>query len=194
MNYEIRRREDGREAIFDKDGSQISDWFDWIGTYGLIRGQSRYYIAKKNKKMAIFDKNGDRISNWFDEIYSVGLVKGESDYYIVRENGKDAIFDKEGSQISQWHDWIFSYGLVEGKSDYYITCKDKKCAVYYKNGQKVSDDLIIVHLEELENVIFNENLGIAEMFSENGKLLETIEFSPVIHREEIIDYTKLLNI
>jgi hypothetical protein len=44
MKYEIRKRKDGKEAIFDENGKMISpEWFDEIHPYGLVRGQSPYH-------------------------------------------------------------------------------------------------------------------------------------------------------
>jgi hypothetical protein len=65
MKYEIRKREDGKVAIFDVDGNQITDWYDWIWTYGLLRGESKYFIAKKDGRLAIFNVNGKQISEWY---------------------------------------------------------------------------------------------------------------------------------
>jgi antitoxin component YwqK of YwqJK toxin-antitoxin module len=156
-----------------------------------------YRVVGGYGRRAIFDKDGNRISDFFDEIYSDGLLKGESDYYIASRDRKDAIFDKEGRQISQWFKFIHHSGLVEGKCDYYIACDKGSCAVYHKNGQKVSEDFSTSYLEmAMEgNVIFNDNLGIVELFNENGNLVKTIDFKPVsFNKEEFLDYTKLLNI
>ncbi|MGC8944041.1 MAG: hypothetical protein ACP5KX_08070, partial [Caldisericia bacterium] len=88
MDYKIRKRRDGKQAIFDKNGKMISpEWFDEIYSEGLVAGQSKYYLAEKDGKKAIFDKNGKQISpEWFDEIYLEGLVKGQSPYYLAKKN------------------------------------------------------------------------------------------------------------
>jgi hypothetical protein len=210
MKYEIRilsdfargQRSDyyvesknGKEAIFDKDGKQISpEWFDEILKYGLVEGKSDYYIAKKNGKYAVFDKNGRMVSpEWFDVIYLPGLIKGQSDYYIARKNNEEAIFDKDGNQISQWFYWIVTEGFIKGKIDYYIACNKYTCAVYHKNGQKVSNDFPKGYIDLTKNITFNDRLGIVEITEENGRIVKSIEFTPVI-KEEFLDYTKLLNI
>ncbi|MGC8789864.1 MAG: hypothetical protein ACP5QM_08170, partial [Caldisericum sp.] len=91
----------GKDAIFDKDGKQITDWFDYVFEDGLIKGQSSYYIVIKEDKQAIFNKNGQQISYWFDWIDKNGFVDGHSGYYEVRKNGKYAIFYKDGQRVTE---------------------------------------------------------------------------------------------
>ncbi|MGC8767666.1 MAG: hypothetical protein ACP5QP_08285, partial [Brevinematia bacterium] len=77
---------------------------------------------------------------------------------------------------------------------YFITCDGNTCAVYHKDGKKFSNDFSIKS-EEIKNAKINENLGIAELFNGKGNLVKSIDFNPVYpFKEEIIDYTKLLNI
>ncbi len=121
-------------------------------------------------------------------------------YKIVKEDGKYAIFDESGNRISEWFDWIYPDGLVEGKSDYYIACNGNAfsgntCAVYHKNGKKVSEDFPEEYLG-CAQITFNDNFGIVEVVSIfDTDLITTIDFNPVYpFKEEIIDYTKLLNI
>ncbi len=198
MKYEVRRREDGKKAIFDEKGNMISpEWFDEIEPYGLVRGQSNLYVALKDGKSAIFDENGNMITpEWFDGVFPFGLVVGRSNYYFAVKDNKLAIFDKDGNMITPgWFNWIFPNGLVEGECDYYLACNSKTCAVYHKDGQKVSEDFSIVYLKGVESVRFNESLGIVNMFDEDFKLIKTIEFKPVYpDKDETIDYTKPPNI
>ena len=137
MNRYRIREENGKQAIFDDKGNQISEWFDWVWEYGLVKGQSDYYIAVKNKKYAIFDKSSKRISEWFDDLLVTGLVKGQSDYYIAGKDEKWAIFHKSGKQISDWFDGIVVSGLVSGQNDFYIAKKNNKWAIYHKDGLKL---------------------------------------------------------
>jgi hypothetical protein len=140
MNYEIRRREDDKYAVFDVNGKMISpDWFDWIREDGLVKGGSPYYIAVKDGKKAIFDKYGNQITEWFDGIWLDGLVRGESEYYIASKHGRWAIFHKDGSQISGWFYAISSVGLVSGKSEYYIVESYGKVAIFHKDGRQISE-------------------------------------------------------
>ncbi|MGC8942448.1 MAG: hypothetical protein ACP5KF_07305, partial [Sulfurihydrogenibium sp.] len=119
-------------------------------------------------------------------------------------DGKETIFDVNGNQITERFDKISPYGLVEGKSDYFIACNEDKCAIYYKDGRKVSEDFSSKSNKDISSIIFNaylnmditfnENLGIVEI-KLNDKITKTIEFNPIYpFKEEIIDYTKLLNI
>jgi hypothetical protein len=168
------------------------EWFDDISPYGLVGGRSIYYITRKGWKEAIFDVNGNRITDFYSEIYPDGLIKGQSNLYIERKDGKEAIFDVKGNQITQWFDTVSPYGLVEGKSDYYIACNGDTCAVYYKDGRKVSEDFFEKYIK-FNEIIINENLGIVEIKKSHETI--TIDFNPVYpFKEEIIDYTKLLNI
>jgi hypothetical protein len=171
------------------------DWFDDVWGDGLVKGESRYYVAKKDGKQAIFDKDGNQISPWYDWIEKDGLIRGLSKYYIAQKDKKWAIFDIDGNQISDWFDYIYPYGLVRGESDYYMAWSREGCAVYYKDGQKVSDYFPEEYLRISEKIVFNENLGIVEIKDGNGQTRKSIDFNPVYpFKEEIIDYTKLLNI
>jgi hypothetical protein len=175
MKYKIIRREDGRYAIFDENGNMISpEWFDYVDSCGLVKGQSSLYLARKDEEWEMFDVYGNLISK--------------------ERNSKWAIFDKDGNQITDWFDYIYEYGLLRGECDYYISCNGEECAVYHKNGQKVSDDFPEEYVMQSEKVVFNENLGILEMTDYDGNI-NAIHFNPVYpFKEEIIDYTKLLNI
>jgi RNase H-fold protein (predicted Holliday junction resolvase) len=126
-------------AVYDKDGQQISGWYNRIDPFGLVEGESDYYIARTGKKEAIFHKNGQQISNWYKLVYLDGLVKGESGYYIARKGNKRAIFHEDGHQISDWFDVVYPYGLVRGESDYYIVKKNDKYAIFHKDGKQFTD-------------------------------------------------------
>jgi hypothetical protein len=126
-------------AVFNKDGNQISDWFDEIEIDGLLRYQPGYYKAKKDRKYALFHRDGYQVSDWYDWIRAEGLIENQSDYYLAEQNYKYAIFHKDGRQVSDWFDYINSEGLVFGGSDYYVATKDGKEAIFYKDGQQISD-------------------------------------------------------
>jgi hypothetical protein len=89
--YYILRR-GGKEAIFHRNGDQISDWFDWIGTNGLVAGQSDYYIAGISSLSAIFRKDGRRVSFWFDYTSPEGLVNGQSEYYVGFNDKENTVY------------------------------------------------------------------------------------------------------
>jgi hypothetical protein len=126
-------------AIFNKDGQQISDWFDNVYPYGFVYNQSDYYIAKRDGKLAIFYKDGKQVTDWFDWIGLEGLVYNQTNYYIAGKDNKYAIFHKSGEQISDWFDDIYPIGLVFGDSDYYIAWNNRKYAIFHKDGRQISD-------------------------------------------------------
>jgi hypothetical protein len=137
-DYFVVKNDDSKEAIFDKNGNQVSYWYDHILPDGLVKGQSDYYIVR-NDKDAIFHKDGRQISDWFGIVYSYGLVRGQSDYYIARKDGKYAIFQKDGQRITDWYDDIDEYGLVTNESDFYIAKKGDKKAIFQKDGKQITD-------------------------------------------------------
>jgi hypothetical protein len=147
---------------------------------------------REDGKQAIFDENGKMVSpEWFDTVYLEGLIDGESPYYyIARKNSNYAIFDVYGYQISDWFDDILPKGLLKDESDYYIACNGNTCAVYHRYGQKVSDDFPSQTIWKADHITFNDR-GFIELKGIDGELF--IPFKP-FRREEIIDYTKLLNI
>jgi hypothetical protein len=153
-----------KDAIFDKNGRQITDWYGLIYQNGLIKGESVYYVARKDGKEAIFDRDGNQVSGWYNYIETDGLVKGESDYYRAVENWKYAIFHKDGQQITDWFNYISKEGLVSGKSDYYIAKKGNKHAIFHKNGNQVSGWHSYIYADGL--VFGQSDYYIAE---ENGK-------------------------
>ena len=89
-NYFIGIDTRGKQAIYDKDGNQISDEFDYISSEGLASGQSQYYIGRKNVAgfvyERIYDKDNKPISPRFDKILPEGLVTGTRDFYIGKED------------------------------------------------------------------------------------------------------------
>jgi antitoxin component YwqK of YwqJK toxin-antitoxin module len=125
-------------AFFDKDGNQISGWYDKVSR--LISSSSSYDIVEKDGKEAIFDKDNHQISDWFDQINDLdGLVVNQSPYYIAERNQKFAIFHKDGKQITDWFDWILPHGLPDGQSDYYVASENGKQSIFHKDGRQISD-------------------------------------------------------
>jgi hypothetical protein len=144
-NYYLATKYD-KDAIFDKDGNRISEWYDRIWEDGLVKGESDYYLVKElvnddYEQYAIFDKDGNRITKeWYDWISVEGLVKGKSPYYLARKNGKDAIFDKDGHMITpQCFDDIEIDGLVKGQSKYYKVYENGKYTIFDIDGNQILD-------------------------------------------------------
>ncbi len=109
-NYFIGIDTRGKQAIYDKDGNQISDKFDYINPKGLVSGQSQYYIGRK--KIAglsyerIYDKDGNPISPRFSGILPDGLVTGTRDFYVgwktsLKHGGRfvESLMDKNGVNV-----------------------------------------------------------------------------------------------
>ena len=106
-NYFIGIDTKGKQAIYDQDGNQISDEFDYISPEGLVSGQSQYYIGRKSKfglsYERIYDKNRNPVGPKFNKILPDGLVTGTRDYYIGEKkiSGKTsfALMDKNGVNV-----------------------------------------------------------------------------------------------
>ncbi|MDA3856424.1 MAG: hypothetical protein PF569_09265 [Candidatus Woesearchaeota archaeon] len=89
MKYEIRTNENGRTAIFDESGIQISEWWNDTRMEGLVNEQSDFYLViREDNQEAIFHKSGIQVSEWWTFIWDHGLVKGTSNQYKVYSEEK----------------------------------------------------------------------------------------------------------
>jgi hypothetical protein len=122
-DYFIVRNDDLEYAIFDRNGKQISQWFDWIYLRDLIGSQSNYYIAEKNGKQAVFHKNGNQVTDWFERIYSYGLADGQSEYYMAEINKLLYVCKLGSRKIIGPFKSIFNYGFIEDPSQDNIIVK-----------------------------------------------------------------------
>ena len=116
--YYLDYREE-KVAIFDKNGKQISKWFDMVCVDGLKIKKTNYYKGCENGKCAIFDINGNQISDWYKYIYEVGLINGDSNYYIAERIFYRAVFSID-KQITPWCKDIVFEGAVTGLCDFII--------------------------------------------------------------------------
>lgn len=108
-------------AIFSgKDGKRLTDFFDWISPLGLVRGNSEYFRAEKNKMEALFSLDG-RKTKWFQKIRDRGALTGESKYYWGKENGKYALYSIETNEklTDDFKSSVLA-GALLGKSERYI--------------------------------------------------------------------------
>jgi hypothetical protein len=169
-----------KEAIFNKNGQQISDWFDEIISNGLVEGKSDYYIVRFSRKFAIFHKDGQQISDWHDWISIGGLVYGESNYYVAERNGKKAIFDKNGKQISDWFDGIYANGLIWGQSEYYMAEINKLLYVCKLGSRK-----IIGPFKSIFNYGFIEDLSKSRII-----VITSTNQYVILTKQEVEDYFK----
>jgi hypothetical protein len=148
-DYFIVQNTQIKSAIFDKEGKQVSGWYNWIDPNSLVSGKSDYYKVVNNLKQAIFHKDGRLISGWFDKINVDDLANGLPDYYKVENDGKQALFQRDGKQVSDWYDEIYSIDLTEGSSDYYLAQRNGKHAIFDKNGNQITDWLDWIGLDGL---------------------------------------------
>ena len=109
IRYEIKKRKFKNKikcAIFDANGKRVSNWFVFIAHYGLLKGESEYYIAYKYKHKsedillkAVFHKSGFQVTDWCTYIAPDGLVTGLSDYVYCRSSDIMKIYNKDGELI-----------------------------------------------------------------------------------------------
>jgi hypothetical protein len=184
-DYFLLKNVQGEVAIFNKDGKQVSDWFDWIDTYDRRFGKADYYIVGKDGKEAICSKDGKQVTNWFDRIYYYIYYYDTHhvppDYYRVEKDGKYAIFRKDGYQVSDWYDEIDLDGLLDGQSDYFRVKKDDeygdKYAIFDKNGQQISNWYKFVYYYGLvkgeSDYYLAEENGKRAIFHKSGKQISS---------------------
>ncbi len=88
-------------AIYDsKTKERLTDFFDWIAPQGLVKGQSLYFRATKNKKEAIFSL-GKQETPWFRKIRDRGVLTGESNFYWAKEKAHYVLYDiKNGEKLT----------------------------------------------------------------------------------------------
>ncbi len=80
-------------AIYDgRTKEKLTDFFDWIAPQGLVKGQSPYFRATRDKKEAIFTLEG-QITPWYKKIRERGAVSGESRYYWAKEKAHYALYN-----------------------------------------------------------------------------------------------------
>jgi len=114
-------------AIFDKEGNQVSDWFNKIGEDGLIDGKSDYFWAEifvrgvGVHEALVHIKKGIVLEARY--IRCRYLLNGSSEYFIASSGYYSAIFHKSGERISDWYKSIYEYGLIKGDGEFYIAEK-----------------------------------------------------------------------
>jgi hypothetical protein len=114
-------------AIFDKEGNQVSDWFNRIDEDGLIDGKSEYFWAEVLvigvgfHEALVHIKKGVILEARY--IRCRYLLNGSSEYFIANNGYYSAIFHKNGERISDWYKSIYDYGLVKGDGEFYIAQK-----------------------------------------------------------------------
>jgi len=80
-------------AIYSgENGKRVSDYFNWITTHGLVKGQSKYFRGEIDKNEALFTLDGQK-TDWYQKIRDRGALTGESKYYWGKTNGYYALYD-----------------------------------------------------------------------------------------------------
>jgi len=140
MKFKVVEQDD-KKAIF-KDRVQISDWFDCVYEDGLVKGQSNYFVAKKDGKVAIYEyKDGrvNKITDGFDWIWSYGLVEGKTNsFFIAERRGRKGLYEiKDGQAVKLLEsDAILIEEFMRGESDTIKVLIDGKWETYkYENGE-----------------------------------------------------------
>ncbi|MGC9146184.1 MAG: hypothetical protein ACP5GS_08785, partial [Nitrososphaeria archaeon] len=100
----------GRRAIFDKDGNQISEWFDSVYPYGLVKGECDYYVGCNRGDCTIYHKSGVMVSPDFPEEY---LDKSDVRFHMGDTFGS-LNFDKKHSNDSYFVVFKCDIGKVKG--------------------------------------------------------------------------------
>ncbi|MGC8771809.1 MAG: hypothetical protein ACP5Q5_11235, partial [Brevinematia bacterium] len=84
-------------AIFDVNGNQISDLFDYIYSSALFKEESEYYVACTGGECAVYHKDGKKVSDDFsiEDIEDAEIVKF-NDVLAIAE-----IYDRYGNVIKR---------------------------------------------------------------------------------------------
>lgn len=107
-------------ALYSIQRGRVSDYFDWVHTKGIVKGQSPYYKGTKGKYEALYTLEG-KVSDDFEKIRDRGALTGESRFFWGKKNGKFAIYDiLTGERLTEEYRSSVIAGVVIGKGDYYV--------------------------------------------------------------------------
>lgn len=107
-------------AVYSINSGKLSDYFDWVHTNGLVKGQSVYYKAQKGSFEALYTIDG-KITEDFEKIRDRGALTGESRYFWGKKNGKFAIYDiTTGEKLTEDYKSSVIAGVIIGKGRYYV--------------------------------------------------------------------------
>jgi hypothetical protein len=181
------------QAIFNKNGKRISDWFDDIYLVDKKEGPT-YYKARRGKGRAIFLMNGKQISDWAESFEtSSGWFVGKSDYFVAsRKKGYEkAIFRKDGRMISDWRpeDKIYCESLVDGKSDYFMIEHKGKYTIFNKDGFRITDWFSWINptglVQGQSNYYIARKRGKEAIFHKNGQ--QVIGWFEVVYPNGLVE-------
>jgi hypothetical protein len=72
-------------AILNKTGDKVTDWFDYIYSYGLADGKTDYYVASKQQELYIGKLGNPNLIGPFKEVKDFGFVKDPTKNTITVE-------------------------------------------------------------------------------------------------------------
>lgn len=109
-----------RWALYSIELGRVSDYFDWIHTSGIVKGQSIYYKAQKGSLEALYTLE-KKVTQDFEKIRDRGALTGESQYFWGKKNGKFAIYDiKTGEKLTEDYKSSVLAGVILGQGSYYV--------------------------------------------------------------------------
>lgn len=113
-------------SIYSIEKGRLTGEFDWINTNGLVKNQSKYFLAKMGDSESFYTLDG-KISDDFEKIRDRGALTGESRYFWGKRKGKFAIYDVETNQkLTEDYTSSVIAGVIVGNGDYYIASYDKE--------------------------------------------------------------------
>lgn len=129
-----------RWALYSINSGRLSDYFDWVHTNGLVKGQSVYYKAQKGNFEALYTVDG-KVTDDFEKIRDRGALTGESNYFWGKKNGKFAIYDiTTGEKLTEDYKSSVIAGVVIGKGNYYVGSYGEEIFYIFdlKTGKKLT--------------------------------------------------------
>ena len=145
--------DNGRQAIFHKNGKQVTKWHERIANTGILTGESKSkYLVISNEKQGIFDIfNRNFFVGWYDRVGWQGILNDKSSYCIVYNSEKYSLVNEENNILLAGFDWIFGYGILEGKTNCFIGQIESKIGIFDLKGHQITQ-LIEFTLDNLENL------------------------------------------
>ena len=147
--------ENGNQAIFYKNGKQVTKWHERIANTGILTGESKSkYLVIEDGKQGILDIfNKDFFIGWYDRVSWQGILNDKSPYCIVYNSEEYSLVNEENNVVLTGFDWIFGYGILEGKTNSFIGQIENKIGIFDLRGNQITQ-LMEFTLDNLENLKF----------------------------------------
>lgn len=129
-----------RWALYSIESGRISDYFDWVHTNGLVKGQSPFYKVQDKNLEAIYTVEG-RVTQYFEKIRDRGALTGESQYFWGKKDGKFAIYDiNTAEKLTEDYKSSVIAGVIIGQGTYYIGSYGEEIFYIFdlKTGKKLT--------------------------------------------------------